>query len=152
MRHTVPSWGARVWDRGLLRRRAVERLAGELDAWQGQPVFAYGFEDLTGAEWALLEALAGRADVQVSLPYEPGRAAFASLERTATDLAQLADGRVEELPARYAEYAHPAIAQLERALFRDGAGPGPPLEGAIRSSRERVRGRRSSSSARRSSA
>jgi hypothetical protein len=47
------------WDRDLLRRSAAERLASELDAWQGAPVFAYGFEDLTGAEWALLEALAG---------------------------------------------------------------------------------------------
>ena len=39
----------------------------------------------------------------VSLPYEPGRAAFASLARTADDLAALADGRIEELPPRYAE-------------------------------------------------
>ena len=68
-----------LWDRDLLRRRAAERLATELDAWHGEPVFAYGFEDLTGAEWALLEALAGRTDVEVSLPYEPGRVAFASL-------------------------------------------------------------------------
>ena len=36
----------------------------------------------------------------VSLPYEPGRAAFASLERTADDLAGLAAGRIEELPPR----------------------------------------------------
>jgi ATP-dependent helicase/DNAse subunit B len=121
-----------LWDRGLLRRRAVERLAGDLGAWQGQPVFAYGFEDLTGAEWALLEALAGRAEVQVSLPYEPGRAAFASLERTVTDLATLADGRVAELPPRFAEYAQPAIAHLERTLFRDDPAPGPPLDGAVR--------------------
>ena len=121
-----------LWDRGLLRRRAVERLSGDLGAWQGQPVFAYGFEDLTGAEWGLLEALAGRADVHVSLPYEPGRAAFASLERTVTDLSRLADGHVEELPARFAEYAHPAIAHLERTLFRDDPPVGPPLEGAVR--------------------
>ena len=45
---------------------------GDLGAWHGEPVFAYGFEDLTAAEWSLLEALAGRADVDVSLPYEPG--------------------------------------------------------------------------------
>ena len=50
------------------RRRAVERLQNDLDAWHGEPVFAYGFEDLTGAEWALLEALAGRTEVSVSLP------------------------------------------------------------------------------------
>ena len=51
---------------------AVERLESDLDAWNGEPVFAYGFEDLTAAEWALLEALAARTDVTVSIPYEPG--------------------------------------------------------------------------------
>ena len=51
-------------------------------------------------------------EVLVSLPYEPGRAAFASLSRTADDLGALADGRVEELGPRGSEYAHPALAQL----------------------------------------
>ena len=106
-----------LWDRDRARRHAAERLASELDAWSGEPVFAYGFEDLTGAEWALLEGLSGRADVEVSLPYEPGRVAFASLQRTAEDLAGLAAGRIEELRPRSAEYAHPALAHLERALF-----------------------------------
>src|SRR3954449_2424464 len=96
-----------LWDRDLIRRSACERLLSDLDAWRGEPVFAYGFEDLTAAEWSLLEALAGRADVQVSLPYEPGRAAFASLQRTADDLSSLADGRILELAPRSAEYAHP---------------------------------------------
>ena len=121
-----------LWDRDLLRRRAADRLATELDAWQGAPVFAYGFEDLTGAEWSLLEALAGRADVEVSLPYEPGRTAFASLSRTAEDLARLAAGRVEELRARSAEYRHPALAHLERALFETSPPPPPPLDAAVR--------------------
>jgi ATP-dependent helicase/DNAse subunit B len=94
-------------------------------------VFAYGFEDLTGVEWELLRALAGRTDVTVSLPYEPGRPAFESLRRTADDLAGLADGRVEELPPRYAEVAPPALAHLERALFGDAAGT-VPIEGAVR--------------------
>ncbi len=121
-----------LWDLDLLRRRAAERLGSDLDAWQGQPVFAYGFEDLTGAEWALLEAFAGRTDVEVSLPYEPGRVAFASLRRTADDLAGLADGRVEELAARSAEYAHPALAHLERALFDESPPPAPDLDAAVR--------------------
>ena len=95
-------------------------------------MFAYGFEDLTGAEWSLLEALAGRTDVQVSLPYEPGRVAFASLQRTAEDLAGLAGGAVEELPPRSAEYAHPALAHLERALFVESPPPAPELDGAVR--------------------
>jgi ATP-dependent helicase/DNAse subunit B len=120
------------WDRGLLRSHAVERLRTELDAWHGEPVFAYGFEDLTGAEWALIEALAARTEVTVSLPYEPGRPAFAALRRTAEDLAGLASGQVEELPPRYEAVAPPALAHLERTLFADEPGTAPPLDGVIR--------------------
>src|SRR5204862_213171 len=128
-----------LWDRDLLRRHAAERVVNELEAWGGEPVFAYGFEDLTGAEWALLQALAGRSAVTVSMPYEPGRPAFASLGRTMDDLSSLADGRIEELPPRFDEVAAPALAHLERALFteeetirlRDGQ-PLPVLE-ALRS-------------------
>jgi ATP-dependent helicase/DNAse subunit B len=117
-------------DRDLLRARAAARVAGELDAWHGEPVFAYGFEDLTAAEWGLLEALAGRTDVTVSLPYEPGRAAFASLRTTAEDLSALAT-TIEELPPR-SEHTHAAIAHVERALFADSPPLGPALEGAVR--------------------
>jgi ATP-dependent helicase/nuclease subunit B len=120
------------WDRGLLRSHAVERLRTDLDAWHGEPVFAYGFEDLTGAEWALLEALAARTEVTVSLPYEPGRPAFAALRRTAGDLAGLASGAVEELPPGYSDVAPPPLAHLERALFSDEASEAPPLDGVIR--------------------
>jgi ATP-dependent helicase/DNAse subunit B len=118
-------------DRELRRRQACERLGADFGAWHGEPVFAYGFEDLTAAEWSLLEALAGRAEVQVSLPYEPGRAAFASLARTAGDLAGLAAGRIEELPPRSAEYTAPALAHLERTLFEPGAPRGS-TSGAVR--------------------
>jgi ATP-dependent helicase/nuclease subunit B len=121
-----------LWDRELERRYAVERVAGELDAWAGRPVFAYGFEDLTGTEWALVEALAGRAEVTVSLPYEPNRAAFASLSGTMADLGALASGRIEELGPRYGDVAPPALAHLERHLFAERPPTGPPLEGTIR--------------------
>ena len=87
-------------------------------------MLAHGFEDLTGAEWRLLEALAARADVHVSLPYEPGRAVYASLRRTADDLAKLAgDGssscapRVGGVPARAA--GPPGASAVHR---RSGAG------------------------------
>jgi ATP-dependent helicase/DNAse subunit B len=122
-----------LWDRDLLRRHAAERVANELDAWSGEPVFAYGFEDLTGAEWALLQALAGRTEVTVSMPYEPGRPAFASLSRTMEDLASLADGRIEELPPGFDEVAAPALAYLERALFSERTpAEAPPIDGALR--------------------
>ncbi len=122
------------WDRDGLRGRAVERLASEFGSWSGEPVFAYGFEDLTGAEWALLEALSARADVTVSIPYEPGRAAFASLERTVEDLAGLAGGSIEELgPSReQLDGRFPApLAHLERELFADKPVPSASLDGAI---------------------
>ena len=122
-----------LWDRDLLRRHASERIANELDAWGGEPVFAYGFEDLTGAEWSLLQALSGRTDVTVSIPYEPGRPAFASLSRTMTDLAALADGRIEELPPKFDEVAAPALAHLERTLFSETTpDAAPPIDGALR--------------------
>jgi hypothetical protein len=131
----------------MLRTRAVERLTGELDAWSGSPVLAYGFEDLTGAEWRLLEALAARVDVHVSLPYEPGRAAFASLARTAGDLAALAGTDIVELPPRSEAFCRPrrtsrgTCSRTRRDRARRRLDPF--LEGAD--------GARSSSSRRRSS-
>jgi ATP-dependent helicase/DNAse subunit B len=120
-----------VWDRGRLRRRAVDRLTSEIESWDGAPVFVHGFEDLTGAEWRLLEALAARTDVHVSLPYEPGRAAYASLARTAGDLATLAGDAIVELPPRASEYVPRALAHLERALF-ETTSVRVPLDGAVR--------------------
>jgi ATP-dependent helicase/DNAse subunit B len=121
-----------LWDRDLERRYAVERIEGELEAWDGRPVFAYGFEDLTGAQWGLLHALAGRAEVTVSLPYESGRPAFASLARTMEDLSRLAGGAIEELPPAR-DFGPPALSHLERHLFGARAPAGAPeLEGAIR--------------------
>jgi PD-(D/E)XK nuclease superfamily/Exodeoxyribonuclease V, gamma subunit len=119
-------------DRDGLRRHAVDRLRSDLDAWSGSPVFAYGFEDLTGAEWALLEALAARSEVTVSIPYEPGRAAFEALEGTVEDLAALAAGHIDELTRPPGGIAPPALGHLERELFADEPVGGPSLDGAIR--------------------
>jgi ATP-dependent helicase/DNAse subunit B len=120
-----------LWDRDGLRRRAAERIQGDLDAWDRTPVFAYGFEDLTAAEWALIEALAARADVTVSIPYEPGRAAFAALENTVGDLARLAAGAVKELPPVEGRPVPAALAHLERGLFGDGPVREASLDGSI---------------------
>ena len=121
-----------LWDTNLLRAAAAERLAGDLSSWRGQPLYAYGFEDLTAAEWALLDALAGRTEVTVSLPYEPGRPAFEWLRNTSEDFQRLASGVVEELSPRYEDVAHPALAHLERALFGGRDAEQPSIEGAVR--------------------
>ena len=119
-------------DRPGLRRTAVERLRRDLGSWHGEPVFAYGFEDLTAAEWALLEALAGRTDVMVSIPYEPGRPVFAALERTVEDLSNLAAGTIIELPRPADRVAAPPLLHLERELFADAPPLGPALDGSLR--------------------
>jgi ATP-dependent helicase/DNAse subunit B len=119
-----------VWDREALERAAVETLGRSFTAWNGSPVLAYGFEDLTGAQWSLLEGLAARADVTVSLPYEPGRTAFSALRRTAEDLGRVAAGRIEELPARSWGQAE-SLRALERALFEPARTSAEPLEGGI---------------------
>ena len=108
-----------VRDRGMVRRRAVERLTSELGSWHGAPVFAYGFEDLTGAEWRLIEALAARGEVHVSLPYEPGRAAFASLSRTVADLGGARRRRHRRARRRLRRLPAAGLAHLERHLFDD---------------------------------
>jgi len=107
-------------------------LQSDFAAWNDEPVYAYGFEDLTGAQWALLEALAGRTDVSVSLPYEPGRPVFASLRRTAEDLQRVSAGDIEELGPSYGEVAAPALAHLERSLFSDESHDHVAIGGAVR--------------------
>ncbi|TML67710.1 MAG: hypothetical protein E6G14_11575 [Actinobacteria bacterium] len=120
-------------DRQGRRAKAVERLASELDAWRpDRPVFAYGFEDLMATEWSLLEALAGRADVTVSIPYEPGRIAFASLARTVNDLSALASGRIEELAPATDPALPAALRHLERSLYEDADRDEQALDGSVR--------------------
>ena len=92
---------------------------GDLDAWDGRPSTRTGSRTSPARSGRSIEALAGRADVTVSLPYEPGRLAFAALERTAATSRGIAAGRIEELPPASHRYARPALAHLERRLFVD---------------------------------
>ena len=120
-----------AWDRAALRHRALDRLTRDLGAWAGAPVFVHGFEDLTGVEWRVLEALAARAEVHLSIPYEPGRAVYASLRPLVEDLAGLAGSDVVELAPRSAEFLPAGLAHLERMLFADEPDV-VPLDGSIR--------------------
>ena len=61
------------------------------------------------------------------------------------------DGRIEELPARFHEFAHPALAHLERSLFVDAPRRRRRSRAPFASSRARARARPSSSLRRRSS-
>jgi hypothetical protein len=107
------------------RRRiaACEALSMEVAAWDGTQLFVQGFEDLTVAQETAIRLIGDRAGAVLTLPYEPGRVAFAVVapivrrlaERAVvTELAPLPGGRP------------PALAALERRLFEDaGPAPGP---------------------------
>lgn len=128
--------------RRLGRHDAEQRSVLALDAlrerpalWGRTPVLFYGFDDFTTLQLDAIETL-GRvvdAPVTVSLPYEPGRAAFAGRASTFQTLLPWAE-RERRLPPRDEHYAPPArraLGQLERALFEPRAAR-VPAGGAVR--------------------
>jgi ATP-dependent helicase/DNAse subunit B len=121
--------------RRLGRLDAEQRAVLALDAlreqhalWGRTPVLLYGFDDLTTLQLDAVETLGSVVDapVTLSLPYEPGRAAFGGRATTFQALAPLLGERGEHraLKARgdhYAPHARPALSHLERSLFEPGA-------------------------------
>jgi ATP-dependent helicase/DNAse subunit B len=118
--------------RRLGRLDAEQRSVLALDAlrerpalWGRTPVLFYGFDDFTTLQLDAIETL-GRivdAPVTVSLPYEPGRAAFAGRASTFQTLAPLAERerRLQPRDEHYAPHARRALGQLERSLFEPRA-------------------------------
>ncbi len=117
-------------DRSGLRGQAAALLGGRLEAWDETPVFAYGFEDVTGVQLAALRALSGRCPVTVSLPYEAGRPAFAAVRWVVDALTEIPHEVVELPPGRH--FDAPSLLHLERTLFdeRDPA-PAPEPDGGV---------------------
>ena len=104
--------------------RALDRLRERPSLWGATPVLFYGFDDLTHLQLDAIETL-GRlvdVDVTVSLPYEPGRIAFAGRSRTFQTLAPLAREHhaLAARPDHYAPGSRAALSHLERALFEPG--------------------------------
>ena len=95
------AWWARLdelaaWDAPRRRIEACRLLAREVTAWDGAVLHVQGFEDLTHAQETLVRLVADRAGAVVTLPYEPGRPAFAALSGSAGRLAEGA--AITELP------------------------------------------------------
>ena len=108
-------------DRELYAWRALDALRAAPHLWGAEPVFFYGFDDLTPLQRDAVETLARvvGVEVTVSLTYEPGREALVARAETVEELRPLAR-RVAELPAQYAHYAPGSRAplhHLERSLF-----------------------------------
>jgi len=113
-----------VVDAELYAWRALDALRERPGRWGADPVFFYGFDDLTALERDAIETLAriAGARVTVSLTFEPGHAALLARAEPVQALAPLAD-RVLELPAldqHYEPRARAALHHLERRLFEAG--------------------------------
>ena len=108
-------------DADLYAWRALDSLRADPGLWGPDPVFFYGFDDLTRLERDGVETLArvAGAQVTVSLTYEPGHAALVARAEAVEELRPLAE-RVLELPAldeHYEPASRGALHSLERRLF-----------------------------------
>jgi ATP-dependent helicase/DNAse subunit B len=113
-------------DAELVALRASEALRLEPERWAGTPLFAYGFDDFAALQLHALETISRwcGADVVVSLPYEPGRAAFKAVATVHQELLALG-AREHALPPledHYAPESRATLHHLERALYADDAG------------------------------
>jgi RecB family exonuclease len=108
-------------DRELYAWRALDALRAAPQRWGRDPVFFYGFDDLTALERDAIETLARvvGVPVTVSLTYEPGHEALVARAQAVEDLRPLAE-QVIELPAQdehYAPGSRRVLHHLERSLF-----------------------------------
>jgi RecB family exonuclease len=115
-------------DRDLFTWRALDAVRAAPGRWGRDPVYFYGFDDLTALERDAVETLSRVAgtSVTVSLTYEPGREALAARAETVEELRPLAE-RVLVLPAQdrhYAPASRAALHRLERRLFAEVTGDG----------------------------
>lgn len=105
------------------------------EAWDGRPLFLYGFDELLPTQLDLVESLVRHTDteVTVAVTYEPGRAALAGSATTVELLKPLAREHVVLQPRseHYAQSARGALHHLERSLFEPLPRKVPP-NGAVR--------------------
>ncbi len=112
-------------DGELYAWRALDALRAAPARWGRDPVFFYGFDDLTALERDAIETLARVVGVPVtaSLTYEPGREALVARAPAVEELRPLAES-VTELPAQdehYAPGARRVLHHIERSLFQPDA-------------------------------
>ena len=137
-------------DRELYAWRALDALRAAPEKWSRptrDPVFFYGFDDLTALERDAIETLARvvGVPVTVSLTYEPGHEALVARAQAVEELRPIAE-TVTELPAQdehYAPGSRRVLHHLERSLFEPDAqrietDPGHPVVTLLEAGGERA--------------
>jgi RecB family exonuclease len=83
-------------DAAGIAREAIALLSEDPAPWAGRPVFLYGLDDLTPAQFDLVEALAVHTELTVAVPFEAGNEALAARGRLLGQLRERLDVVDEE--------------------------------------------------------
>jgi ATP-dependent helicase/DNAse subunit B len=103
-------------DSHVLAGQAIALLRDSGERWRERPVFLYGFDDLTGHQFELVQALAAVAEVTMALAYEEGSVALAARETLLKELREV-DGVSEETQEPDAANTdEPLLFHLERSF------------------------------------
>lgn len=104
-----------VTDTGIRDREAVVAMRQHPQAWQGRPLFLYGFDDLTEAQLELVTAIASEAEVTVAVLWEDRRA-LAARARLLVRLEDRGGEVIERRDPQPANTPSRELYELERRL------------------------------------
>ncbi len=108
-----------------IAREATALLRADPGPWAGRPLFLYGLDDLTPAQFDLVGALTAHTEVTVAVPFEPGNEALAARAGLLGALRALGPVDEEVLPANPANTESAQLYALARGFGLPEAVPEP---------------------------
>jgi RecB family exonuclease len=112
-------------DAAGIAREAIALLRADPAPWAGRPVFLYGLDDLTPAQFDLVSALAAQTEVTVAVPFEPDNEALAARGRLLEQLGTLEPAEVTTLDPDPANTESAQLYALARGFGDPDATPSP---------------------------
>jgi RecB family exonuclease len=112
-------------DAAGIAREAIALLRADPAPWAGRPVFLYGLDDLTPAQFDLVGALTAQTEVTVAVPFEPDNEALAARGRLLEQLGTLGPAEVETLEPDPANTESAQLYALARGFGDPDATPSP---------------------------
>jgi RecB family exonuclease len=112
-------------DAAAVAREATALLRAEPGPWAGRPVFLYGLDDLTPAQFDLVGALTAHTEVTIAVPFEPGNEALAARAGLLDRLSALGPVDEEILAADPANTESAQLYALARGFGFPDATPEP---------------------------
>jgi RecB family exonuclease len=104
---------------------AIALLRADPAPWAGRPVFLYGLDDLTPAQFDLVGALAAQTEVTVAVPFEPDNEALAARGRLLEQLGTLGPAETTTLDPDPANTESAQLYALARGFGAPAATPTP---------------------------